>query len=69
MGARSRKNPDSSSSDHPIYKRSPRMRYTIVTLLFIALLTGCGTTGVVKLEQNYFMVSTKSAKVGFVNAA
>lgn len=45
------------------------MRYTIVTLLFIALLTGCGTTGIVKLEQNHFMVSTKSAKIGFVNAA
>jgi hypothetical protein len=45
------------------------MKYMIVIPIFIALLTGCGTTGIVKLEQNHFMVSTKSAKVGFVNAA
>lgn len=45
------------------------MRYTFVTLLFISLLTGCGTTGVVKLKENHFMVSTKSARVGFVNAS
>ncbi len=34
------------------------------------LFSGCaGTTGVVKLEKNKYMVSDKNPKVGFVNAA
>lgn len=33
------------------------------------LLSGCGSTGVVKMEQDRYMVSQKNAKIGFVSAA
>jgi hypothetical protein len=39
-------------------------------LLWITLiLVGCGSTGVVKPEENRYMVSRKAAKIGFVSAA
>jgi hypothetical protein len=44
------------------------MRYFLVILAF-GLLSGCGSTGVVQMEPNKFMVSVKKAKVGFVTAA
>lgn len=35
----------------------------------IFLVAACGNTGVVQMEENLYMVSVKSAKLGFVNAA
>jgi hypothetical protein len=35
----------------------------------ILFLSACGNTGVIKMEKDKYMVSVKSAKVGFVNAA
>lgn len=32
-------------------------------------LVSCGSTGVIKMENNKYMVSVKNAKVGFVSAA
>ena len=38
----------------------------ILTSLFLA---ACGSTGIVKLEKNKYMISQKNAKFGFVSAA
>jgi hypothetical protein len=40
-----------------------------IIILTIYFLSGCSNTGVIKMEQNKYMVSVKNAKVGFVNAA
>jgi hypothetical protein len=46
------------------------IRLSKIAALAIAIaLTGCGTTPIVKLEQNRYMVSRKAAKIGFVSAA
>ena len=45
------------------------MRIVISLVAVTCLITACGSTGVVKLEENRYMVSVKSAKVGFVSAA
>jgi formamidopyrimidine-DNA glycosylase len=34
-----------------------------------SLMAACGSTGIVKLEENRYMVSEKNAKVGFDTAA
>lgn len=41
----------------------------IFLVLVTIILSSCSNTGVVKMEQNKYMVSVKSAKVGFVSAA
>ena len=41
----------------------------IKLLLLPLLLSACSNTGVIKMESNKYMISVKSAKVGFVNAA
>ena len=41
----------------------------LVFILTMAVITGCGSTGVVQMEDNKFMVSVKKAKVGYVSAA
>ena len=33
------------------------------------LLSACGSTGIIQMEANKYMVSVKNAKVGFVSAA
>lgn len=45
------------------------MRKTLAISALIWLISGCGSTGIVKLEDNKYMISEKNAKVGFVNAA
>lgn len=35
----------------------------------LLVLSACSNTGVIKMEKDKYMVSVKSAKVGFVNAA
>jgi hypothetical protein len=44
------------------------MRSTMAFAVLL-LLAGCGSTGIVKLEENRYMVSRKAAKIGFVSAA
>ena len=44
------------------------MKY-IALILGLTLIAGCGSTGIVKLEQDTYMISQKQAKVGFVSAA
>jgi hypothetical protein len=41
----------------------------ITPILILCILSACGNTGVIKMEKDKYMVSVKSAKVGFVNAA
>ena len=41
----------------------------LVFILTMAVITGCGSTGVVQMEDNKVMVSVKKAKVGYVSAA
>ncbi|MDP1635081.1 MAG: hypothetical protein Q8L69_10425 [Gallionellaceae bacterium] len=45
------------------------MRSAISIGVLVAVVSGCGSTGIVKLEENKYMISEKNAKVGFVNAA
>jgi hypothetical protein len=45
------------------------MRSTIAIGVLVGFVSGCGSTGIVKLEENRYMISEKSAKIGFVNAA
>jgi hypothetical protein len=45
------------------------VRNAMIVGFLVALLVGCGSTGIVKLEKNRYMVSEKNAKIGFVNAA
>ena len=42
---------------------------SIKIIPIILILSTCGNTGVIKMEKNKYMVSIKSAKVVFVNAA
>ena len=41
----------------------------ISLISILCILSACGNTGVIKMEKDKYMVSVKSAKVGFVNAA
>jgi hypothetical protein len=41
----------------------------IAVLALGSFLSACGTTPVVKLEENRYMVSRKAAKIGFVSSA
>ena len=41
----------------------------LAIILITLLLASCGSTGVVKMGANTYMVSVKNAKVGFVSAA
>jgi KaiC/GvpD/RAD55 family RecA-like ATPase len=45
------------------------MHGRVLGLVALVGLMGCGSTGVVKLEADRYMVSEKNAKVGFVSAA
>jgi hypothetical protein len=46
------------------------MKHQVIAIAVVALMLGaCGSTGIVKLEENHYMVSAKNAKVGFVSAA
>lgn len=36
--------------------------------LYFTVLVSCGSTGIVRLEQDVYMISEKNAKVGFVSA-
>ena len=40
-----------------------------IIILTICFLSACSNTGVIKMENNKYMVSVKNAKIGFVNAA
>ncbi|WP_212652756.1 hypothetical protein [Marinomonas sp. CT5] len=44
------------------------MRLFLVVLSSL-LVASCGSTGVIKMDSDKYMVSVKSAKVGFVSAA
>ena len=46
-----------------------KVNLSIASALVITIVGCAGTTGVVKLEKNKYMVSDKNPKVGFVNAA
>jgi len=41
----------------------------ILVLSVAVSLSACGSTGIVKLEADRYMISEKNAKVGFVSAA
>lgn len=43
--------------------------YKPVIFVSLLFLSGCGSTGVVQMEPNKFMVSVKSPKIGFVSAS
>lgn len=45
------------------------MHGRVLGLVVLVGLMGCGSTEVVKLEADRYMVSEKNAKVGFVSAA
>lgn len=45
------------------------MNKYLVILSTALFLTACGSTGIVKLEKDTYMVSEKNTKVGFVSAA
>ena len=38
-------------------------------ILITLFISACGSTGVIQMENNKYMVSVKNAKVGFVSAA
>jgi hypothetical protein len=44
------------------------MRFFLVVISGL-LVASCGSTGVIKMDADKYMVSVKSAKVGFVSAA
>lgn len=44
------------------------MHNRILMFAAFGLLVGCGSTGIVKLEADRYMVAEKNAKVGFVSA-
>lgn len=44
------------------------MKYIILASLALTL-SACGSTGIIKMENNKYMISVKNAKLGFVNAA
>jgi hypothetical protein len=45
------------------------MRNGILLSAVMGMLSACGSTGIVKLEADRYMISEKNAKVGFVSAA
>ena len=45
------------------------MNKYILILICLTTFSSCSSTGIVKLEKDTYMVSEKSAKVGFVSAA
>ena len=40
-----------------------------ILIPILSILSACGNTGVIKMEKDKYMISVKSAKAGFVNAA